>query len=80
MNYEEAIIDGALHWRDSPRDGKDNIPWIPRTRQELTTMLMEARNAAARMYPMIVIDQPTISSPQQPIETTYPNPPWTVTY
>lgn len=78
MIYEEAIVDGVLCWRNSPRDCKGHGPWIPKTPQELTAMLMEARNAV-RMHPVIVMNPPTIVAPQPMAIPTYPNPPWTVT-
>ena len=78
MYYEEAIVDGVLCWRNSPRDCKGHGPWIQKTPQELTAMLMESRNVA-RMHPVIVMNPPAISAPQPMTIPTYPNPPWTVT-
>ncbi len=78
MIHEEAIVDGVLCWRNSPRDCKGHGPWIQKTPQELTAMLMEARNAA-RMHQVIVMNPPVIVAPQPMAIPTYPNPPWTVT-
>lgn len=36
--YEEHIIGGILHYREY-----DTSNWIPKTKRELTAMLMEAR-------------------------------------
>ncbi|OGT54220.1 MAG: hypothetical protein A3E01_00075 [Gammaproteobacteria bacterium RIFCSPHIGHO2_12_FULL_63_22] len=52
MIYEEAIVDGVLCWRNSPRDCKGHGSWVPKTPQELTAMLMEARRASAVIPPM----------------------------
>lgn len=52
MYYEEKIIDGVLHTRGTP-----NGEWIPCTVEQLTNMLMKARNYKPRtMY----VEQPTI--------------------
>lgn len=62
MYYEEMVIDGVLHWRDSP-DGK----WTPKTAAQLTEMLLEARrNSPATSLalqptwpqPFVVLPQP----------------------
>lgn len=52
MIYEEAIVDGVLCWRNPPRDCKDHGPWVPKTPQELTAMLMESRRTAATPVPV----------------------------
>ena len=85
MIYEEAIVDGVLCWRNSPRDCKGHGPWIPKTPQELTAMLMEARRTAAEKQPErlryiapgVVIQPVVVSKPQEIPD--YQNPPWTVT-
>ena len=47
MIYEESIIDGVLCWRMSPRDCKGYGNWIPKTAQELTTLVFELRQRPA---------------------------------
>lgn len=42
MYYEEDVIDGVLCWRGTPESA-----WIARSRQELTAMLLEAREVKA---------------------------------
>lgn len=86
MIYEEAIVDGVLCWRNSPRNCKGHGPWIQKTPQELTAMLLEARNAV-RMHPVTVMNPPAIVmnpqvivAPQPMAIPTYPDLPWTVTY
>jgi hypothetical protein len=51
MFYEEAIINGVLCWRNSPKDCKGHGNWIEKSPQELTTMLMEWRNMAKQFMP-----------------------------
>lgn len=78
MIYEEAIVEGVLCWRDCKGHGD----WVPKTSQELTAMLMEARRASAVIPPMRLpfYDPGPVVSPPQPLAIPgYPNPPWTVT-
>lgn len=43
MYYEEKVIDGVLHTRCTP-----NGEWTPCTAEQLTSMLMKARNYKQR--------------------------------
>jgi hypothetical protein len=38
MYYEEAVIDGVLHWRGMPAG-----PWLPVTPENLTSKYLELR-------------------------------------
>lgn len=45
MYYEEAVIDGVLHYRTTP-DGK----WTPKTAAQLTELLIESRRKTLWMF------------------------------
>ena len=75
MYYEEAVIDGVLHFRTTP-DGE----WISKTAAQLTEALMEAR----RKQTVVQVSAPTqlpsiVVAPQPVVLPPYQNPQWTVT-
>ena len=77
MYYEEAVIDGVLHYRTTP-DGK----WIAKTAAQLTEALMEARRKPAQVQPVIVSPTPVVYPAVQPVVLPMPtwlDPPYKVT-
>ena len=77
MYYEEAVIDGVLHYRTTPDE-----KWTPKTAAQLTELLIEARRKTQQQPPVIVMNPPVVYPSVQPVVLpmpTWPDPPYKVT-